>query len=380
MIRLCLTLLFVCLFISRAAASTAPDLRGQIPINGDVADFAPDDWVLDDSTTFRELPDDSQWGTDNDIRAIAVTWDNYNLYVGVPAVVVSTTLMLFLDVGCGGVDNLHTPGNFRRNIEFSVNTPNVLMRVLRQSVSPELAAVDCNHPVSVADPAEYQGIYVAQGATDGALEIAVPWDLLPGFAMVSGGVEVPIAAQDLRVLAVVAGGPGMGAGDAAPDPSVVLDGDSTHVAILNNYVQLPLDGDGDGLLDIGVSPRAIATYGVMATENVAGILPIRVLLQNQLFAPGNGESLDFVISLNPPDYQQIVYLTGRIYSSTGELLRNLFDNEPHLLAGSPLTKSWDGRDNGGQVVPGGIYVLAVSGGPAGYGSKNTVSASFAVIR
>ena len=186
MIRLGLTLLFVCLSISRAAGSTAPDLRDQIPINGDVSDFAPDDWVLDDSTSFSEQPNDSRWGTDNDIRAIAVTWDNTNLYIGVPAVVVSTTLMLFLDVGCGGVENLHGPGDFRRNIEFAVNTPNVLMRVLHTSDPPELAALDCNHPVSIADPAEYQGIYVQSGASDGALEIALPWSLLPGFEAVSG--------------------------------------------------------------------------------------------------------------------------------------------------------------------------------------------------
>ena len=91
----CLALLLLVSVLSTLSlASTAPDLRSQIAIDGDVSDFDADDWVLDETTSFAENPGDSRWGTDNDIRAIAVTWDNFNIYVGVPAVVVSTSLML----------------------------------------------------------------------------------------------------------------------------------------------------------------------------------------------------------------------------------------------------------------------------------------------
>ncbi len=377
---LALLLLLVSVLPMLSLASTAPDLRSQIIIDGDVSDFDADDWVLDETTRFAENPGDSRWGTDNDIRAIAVTWDNFNFYVGVPAVVVSTSLMLFLDVGCGGVSDLRGGGNFRRNIEFSVNTPNILMRVLHPSLPPELAAIDCNHPINVVSTAEYRGIYVQSGSSAGALEVAIPWVLLPGFESDSSGVSVPPDGRDLRVLAVVAGGPGMGAGDAAPDPSTVLENDSTRVAILNNYVELPLDSDGDGVLDIGVSPRAIATYGVAASEDVRQILPIAVIVQEKLIAPGEGQTLDFQVTLSPADYTQPVYLTGRIYSSTGTLIRVLFADEPHVLSTGPVAKSWDGRDAEGRIVPGGVYVLAVSGGPGKGSSQSTVTESVAVIR
>jgi hypothetical protein len=377
----CLALLLLASILPALSfASTAPDLRSQITINGDVSDFAADDWVLDETTTFAENADDSRWGTDNDIRAIAVTWDNFNVYIGVPAVVVSTTLMLFVDVGCGGVDDLHEGSDFRRNIEFSVNTPNILMKVRHMSVPPELAALDCNHPVSVVSPAEYQGIYAQDGSSAGALEVAIPWVLLPGFEEQDGGVSVPEDGRNLRVLAVVTGGLGMGAGDAAPDPSVALENDSTRVAILNNYVELPLDSDGDGTLDIGVSPRAVATYGVAVAEDVREILPITLIVEDKLIAPGKGQTLDFRVALSPPDYQQAVYLTGRIYSSSGQLLRVLFEDEPSFLSVGPVAKSWDGRDAGGRIVPGGVYVLAVSGGPGKGSSQNTVTESVAVIR
>ena len=86
------------------------------------------------------------------------------------------------------------------------------------------------------------------------------------------------------------------------------------------------------------------------------------------------------VTLNPADYQQPVYLTGRIYSSTGRLIRVLFDDEPHILSAGPVAKSWDGRDTEGRIVPGGVYVLAVSGGSGKGSSQNTVTESVAVIR
>ncbi len=380
MVRLRVLILVASLLPAWVGASTAPDLRSQIVIDGDAGDFAADDWVLDDSTSFPERSGDSQWGTDNDVLAVAVTWDNYNLYVGVPAVVVSTTLMLFLDVGCGGVHDLRGGGSFRRNIEFSAMTPNALFGVIRVLETPELAVVDCNHPVSTVDPAEYQGIYVQQGSEKGALEVAVPWTLFPGFGREGAGVTVPDDGKMLRVLAAVTAGPGMGAGDAAPDPSVVLENDSTRIAILNNTIELPLDADGDGWLDIGVSPRSVANYGVPASEDVQGVLPIQVIVADKLIAPGSGQSLQFSISLNPPTYSQPVYLTGRVYSSTGRLLRTLFSEEAVLLSSGPVAKTWDGRDDGGTMVPGGVYVIAVSGGPGKSASKSTATASFAVIR
>jgi hypothetical protein len=373
-------LLALSLLPGPAGASTAPDLRTQILIDGDIGDFAPDDWVLDDSTSVPERAGDSRWGRDNDVRGLAVTWDAFNVYIGVPAVTVSTTLMVFLDVVCGGVRDLRGDGSFRRNVEFSAMTPNVLMQGVGAPREPEIALLDCNRPISTVDPAEYIGMYVQRGSETGALEVALPWTLFPGFAREAGGVTVPSDGTRLRVLAAVAAGPGMGVGDAAPDPSVILENDSTRVAILNNYVALPLDADGDGFVDIGVSPRGVASYGVVASEDVGGVLPITLLVEEKLIAPGAGESLNFTISLNPPAYQQTVYLTGRIYSSSGRLLRTLFAEEAMVLSPSPAAKTWDGRDDSGAIVPGGVYVIAVSGGPGRDASKNTATASFAVIR
>ncbi|MDH3215698.1 MAG: hypothetical protein OEN01_05320 [Candidatus Krumholzibacteria bacterium] len=378
--RLCFSLLLLSLACPTAFATTSQDLRSRIKIDGDVSDFEDDEWILDAFTVFPEAGDDSRWGADNDVQRIGLTWDFFNLYIAVPAVTVSSTLMLFLDVGCGGVNDLRNAGDFRRNIEFSANSPNVLIKVTHLFEPPQLAILDCDNPINVIDPGLYQGTYDQEGTTGGALEVAIPWELLPGFERGASGVTVSEESHSLRVLAVVTGGLGMGAADAAPNPSVVLENDSTRLAILNNFVQLPLDSAGNGSLAIGVSPRAVASYAVARLEDTREILPLQVHLQRKLIAPGEGTSLDFLISLNPPQYTQSVYVSGRIYSASGRLLRNLFNDEPLILSGGGVTKSWDGRDGHGNIVPGGIYVLAVSGGVGKNSSKKTVKASFAVIR
>ena len=92
--------------------------------------------------------------------------------------------------------------------------------------------------------------------------------------------------------------------------------------------------------------------------------------------------LRFIASLDPPDYVLPVYLTANVYSSAGELLRNIYQDEPRDLSGgaTPVVDEWDGRDNQGSLVPGGVYILSVSGGPGQGASKTTAKASCAVIR
>ncbi|MCK5439617.1 MAG: hypothetical protein KAI97_06720, partial [Gemmatimonadetes bacterium] len=86
-----------------AAAITDADLRSRIIIDGNPSDFTLDEWVLDPSTAVAERPRDSRWGTDNDLRGIALTWDNWNLYLAVPATTVNSDLMLFIDTMCDGL-------------------------------------------------------------------------------------------------------------------------------------------------------------------------------------------------------------------------------------------------------------------------------------
>ena len=298
-----------------ALGATAPDLRSRIYIDGRTGDFEQDEWVLDSTTRFREPPADSRWGRDNDIRAIAVTWDHFYLYVAVPAVTTDGTLMLFIDTTCGGVANLTDQDYFVRNVEFGGMTVNLLVRVDRIAARPVAGFVDCTRPFNLIEHTRYESVYLQDGVTDGALELALPWEILGDFERDSGVVRVPSRSAAIGIVALVTGGEGSGAGDAAPDPSVVLENDSTRVAVVDNHVIVPLDGDGDGVLDMGVSPREAASYAVSAGAQgtrARQVLSLRIPLEEKLYSPLRDAEARFPVTLDSPEYTEPVFVTARV--------------------------------------------------------------------
>jgi hypothetical protein len=379
------TVIFLSLIVLPAAllGTSGRDLRSRIIIDGYTTDWEDDEWVLDAATVFPEIPGDSRWGRDNDITRIAVTWDNYNLYVAVPAVTVSTTLMLFLDSVCGGLDDLTHQEFFRRNIEFGGISPNFMVQVDRMASGTIGGYVDCTRPFNLIENKHYQSIYRQDGVENGALELALPWEIIGGFEPTDSGVIVPADNTWLGVLAVITGSAGTGSGDAAPNPSVVLENDSTQTAILDNDIQIALDSNGDGFVDIGVSPRDIVVYALppdVLDNPVRQVLPIKIPLDQKLYSPDLGGVVEFPVTLDPADYELPVYVTARIYSAAGQLVRTLVEDEPMVLSTDPVGIPWDWKDDRGSIVPGGIYVIAVSGGAGKGTSKNTAKASFAIAR
>jgi hypothetical protein len=365
-------------------STTAPDLRSRITVDGVTEDFEDDEWVLDDSTEFREIPDDSRWGQDNDIRRIAVTWDNYNLYVAIPAVTVSTKLMLFLDTMCGGVEDLTRQDYFRRNIEFGGMTPNFVLQTDRTSAEPLSGYLDCTRPFNLIENRRYQALYLQDGVRDGALEAAIPWETLGDFRRETDGVYVPSDGAVLGILAVVTGGQSTGAGDAAPDPSVVLENDSTRIAVLDNHIGVPLDGDADGILDIGVSPRLEASYAISSSAQgttAPQVFPLRVPLEQKVFSTTDSGRARFPVTLDSAGYTEPVYLTARIFGADGQIVRTVWEEQPTDFppGGGTVWIEWDLRKESGEVVPGGVYIFAVSGGAGKGTSKNTAKAAFAVV-
>lgn len=69
-----------------------------------------------------------------------------------------------------------------------------------------------------------------------------------------------------------------------------------------------------------------------------------------------------------------------MYSVSGELVRQLLNETPRVLSGGLVAEQWDGRDDGGAVVPGGVYIIAVSGGVAVGDANTTATVSLAVVR
>ena len=381
--RIAALLVVLCALARPLSAATAHDLRHRFAVDGSTSDFLEDEWVLDARTPFRERPGDSRWGLDNDIAAIAVSWDDYNLYAAVPVVTNAGTLMLFIDTMCGGAPGLAASEYFRRNVEFGGLTPNFLLRVSRSSPVPLAAYLDCTRPMNLLEEGTFSAVYLQDGLESGALEVAIPWEVLGDFERGSEGVRLPEAGSVLSLLAIVTGGDGTGAGDAAPDPSVVLEDDSTRTAVVDNHVILPLDEDRNGILDMGVSPRSAARYAISPAAGeteTSQVFELRIPLEEKLLSPRQEDRAFFPVVLDTRDYAGTVYLTVTIYSSDGRVVRKLREEAPADFTSGQERVEWDFKDDRGGVVGGGIYIVTAAAGPGKGAPKKAVKASFAVLR
>jgi flagellar hook assembly protein FlgD len=86
----------------------------------------------------------------------------------------------------------------------------------------------------------------------------------------------------------------------------------------------------------------------------------------RVFAPDRGEDATFTVKLEGANSVDDVFITARVYSADGRLVRVLYEDALRDVAGSVLAASpddrWDGRDAGGNVMPGGVYVVSFEWG------------------
>jgi hypothetical protein len=345
-------------------------------------EYEVDEWVLDAATDFPEPEGDSRWGSDNDIHKIALTWDLYNLYITVSCTAFNTTLMLFIDTECGGTDDLTEVDYFRRNIRFSDFTPNFLLATTLEPGSVTAAYTDCRQELTLLGSNRLDAWFLQDGFHGGALEVAVPWKELGRFHLSGNALHIPDKGRVLSLLAVLTRDEGSGVGDAAPDPSSILENDPTRLAICDNTIRIPLDADEDGSLDLGVSPRDAASFTLSGKGTERQELPLGLEIAQKIIAPESGESLQFRPLLQLDSYTLPVYVTARVYSSSGQLVDIVYEESPRRFTGAApvIWDEWDGRDFRGNMVPGGIYILTVSGGAAKDAATEVVKGTFAVIR
>lgn len=351
-------------------STTAPDLSYRIRIDGDISEYELDEWIIDSTTVFRESPFDSRWGTDNDVSRIAVTWDDNYFYLAVEGVFRSSSLMAFLEHASGGASDLVSGGPLRRNIVFSGITPNILVEADRGVLQATAAIISVTEPPRYLDHADYESYFFQPSKGPGALEVALPWDLVRSNAGI------------IRLLAIVTAGVGTGAGDAAPDPSGLLSWQRDAQARLDNQITIPVDTNRDGLPDIGVSPRSVVTFAFPQTEPVRDDPDVGIRLEQSSFAPDLSQVLRFQITSSAGADAVKQYVTCEIFSVAGERVRVLFRDEVRIFQAGvvPQWDEWDGRDDSGDIVRGGIYVVNVTSGASPGAESSAARASAAVVR
>ena len=382
-------------------AQSAADLSHRMRIDGEFADFTPVEAVfrtpalcsaLGDTCSRDEEPSGEGACTPlQDVRQVRVTWDATRLYLAVEATAAGAACVVYLDVRAGGLASAGALRAWRRAIRFGGDfRPDAFLAVRDGAHVPELWLVDGDEGLVrvAADSIAAQSNLDADAAGRG-VEVAIPWRVLfPGarFA-VNPAAGAPVApmfvlpeagsARGLQwAAAVVAPEDGAGACDVAPDP---FSGSPSNArADVDRRVRVDWDADRDGFVDFGAS---VQTQTAPRFEPAAAAAPEGVrLISLRTFARGRpsalvlvdaGLAFAFAFEIAPPA-PAAIYVHAAVYSLDGARVRTLFQDARRTPVaptatsggfGDPSADRWDGRDDRGTAVAGGIYILRVAAGP-----------------
>jgi hypothetical protein len=362
---------------SPSRATTAASLSGRIAIDGDLSDWANDEWVLDGASVLPEPDDDSRWGPHDEMLRVGVTWDATYLYLAVEYRTTTSSLFATLRTGPGGFPSLDGAGEFRRAIDLPFE-PNVLV-LADPRTEPRIARVDESTVLVLVDRATAPAVSLVSIAGDATFEAALPWSML--------SLENP-----LELATAATGGEGTGAGDAAPDASVALavsPGPSSKMRVsLDRWLSIPADADDDGVPDPGVAPAAAVTVRPNAAPTRpragTGTIDVTLAASPRVFAPDRGETSNLAVGVFSSSAVEQIYATARVYSVDGSLVRVLYENVARTIVGATLATDardrWDGLDANGRVVPGGVYVVSFEWGLASGERDGRATAGVAVAR
>ncbi len=340
-----LTVLVIAITLS---AVTAADLSGRIIIDGYSSDFTTDEYVLSDSTGIPlEYPNDSRWGENNDIRQIRVTWDQTYLYVAVDATSWDNNVILFIDVYDDyGIDDMEELNTWNREFRFYNVYPDFFLATWDTNNNPQFWEVR----EGLSDTADEWGDgYLGYedfatfntGSSDRALEAKIPWA-----GIYYSDERSMLNYPTIKFLAVITGGGDHTAGpDSAPDNLSGMP-DQTETVVLDNYVEVPIDQNGDGEPDMGVLPNYHTSFFKRPPFEAQSLKVERVIFDDgKVFAPTRGEKLTFSLETN----------RGSIFSVE---IFNLDGKKVGTAASTGnLEWEWTGRDQDGNLVNFGVYIL-----------------------
>jgi hypothetical protein len=397
-----------------AGARTARDLSSRMRIDGFTSDFADSERVFGVNPSLEEPEEsttDSQWGENNDVNQIRITWDDRNLYLAGEGRIWDNNMILFIDswpgIGLGSMDSLNS---WRRNFSFDTTgiagtqgfAPDLFCATWDGNTSPHLIVRRLDaEPQRVLDLEASGGYFVTAATFDKSntgrsMEVALPWStvfLSPvGRGTRDTVIFTPMGPDTihrftpgtrLRLAAVVtAGADGTGGPDSAPDNTRGHSNNSGDAVIVDNWAIIDIDriddtgigaGGPDGVADRDVEPLSRVSFRIQPPilPTVARSLRFSlrdVDLSRPVIRPDLGETFTFRVQLDPPpdpanEFHAItgVRVLADIYDLRGRFVRRLLPAASFrvLELGSRSLAGWDGRDESGRIVEPGIYVLRV---------------------
>ncbi|MCD4689864.1 hypothetical protein K8S17_00215, partial [bacterium] len=214
-------------------------------------DWAPDELGVED-------PDnDNRWGaSDADMVDLYVTWDADSLYIGVTTVNGPSSYgngyLLFIDTdaqdGITGATDFTGADFYARQIAFSTMGADIVMG--GWNLPGVFDIKHCSDPTATSDVDE---AYSQGNPGWKHFEARFSWNGIFGL-----GQGVVPAGTTLRFIGAIVGGDGSGAYDAMPNSSTGAESNSSTpwdaVVDLDNYYEVAVDADLDGVPDEGFPP------------------------------------------------------------------------------------------------------------------------------
>jgi len=252
--RRSLTIVFCLLVVLAAGGLVAktyntPDINGRVQVN-------ENDWDADE-LAHRDPNNDNRWGSsDGDLVDLYVTWDADNLYVGIRTVNgpggYGNGYLLFIDTdgqsGITGATDFSGADFYARAITFSTMGADVIMGGWNLPTTFDVK--HCSDPTATTD---VEGVYTSCNPGFKHVEATFPWNSLYGL-----GEGVVPQGTVLRFIGTVVGGDGSGAYDALPNSSTGVESNPSTpwnaTTDLDEFVEIPVDQNGDGVPDEGYPP------------------------------------------------------------------------------------------------------------------------------
>jgi len=336
--------------ISICFAITGEDLSNRIIIDGFSHDFTVDEEILTDSLgSLLESPADSYWGEYNDVKQIKVTWDASYLYLAVDACSWDNNVMLFIDIYDDyGIEDMSEVNAWQRSFKFYNCNPDFLVGTWDTNDIPQFWKVQEGGSMQIEQISTIEtSATFDTGNLAGAMEIKIAWGILkpPNRSI-----------QHIKLLSVITSGDDYSSGpDCAPDNLGGMANDAGQVVILDNYSEILIDSDGDGLPDINIEPQMRTTF-----YKNPPLSPTPLLIQDVIFSNGKtfapyAENLefDFFTNRNSDFDVEIFNLGGDLINFADKITETEYI-EDNLYK---IKFEWNGRNKNENIVPFGIYIL-----------------------
>ncbi|MCF7918839.1 MAG: T9SS type A sorting domain-containing protein [Candidatus Cloacimonetes bacterium] len=334
------------------AAVTGEDIYDRFVLDGLSDEFTEDENIVVDSLGVDlESDNDSYWGEYNDLRQIKVTWDATYLYVAVDACCWGNNVILYFDIyddyGLKDQQDLNT---WMRNFKFYNLEPDFFLATWDTNTNPQFWKIreGQSQMADEISSEDYAGFDTGQLGR--SMEAIIPLSTLY-YDEVHNMADYP----SIRLVALItAGGDFTSGPDCAPDNLGGMAQDSGQVVIIDNYLEVLLDADGDGAADTdGVLPRERVSF--LETPPVK---PIPLDIISVKFPEGKGfnpatESdikIRFLSNRASIYFMEIYNMEGK---KKGDAVFENTDAEDYQIW------SWDGRDANGKNVPYGIYIVRI---------------------